>query len=166
MLLVPRYWRFALWVREQVLGGKLCVEDQVEEADHHFVPILLAPDYGLGGVWVLGIVWGVVEVRGALDLCSFGKSDWLGEVVPELPVPVVGGDLQDGLRVTVREYQTIFEVFAASVHVRMKANELDLSWHFEGGVDTVVWISWRNSESTVHRGEGQDAFFWRLLRKD
>src|SRR5207302_7728613 len=117
-------------------------------------------------VWILGIAWRVVEVRGALDLCSFGKSDRLGQVVPELPVPVVGGDFQDCLRLTVGKYQTIFEVFAARVHVGMKSDELHFSWDFEGGVYTIVRISGRNSEGAVHGGERQDSLFWRLFRED
>src|SRR5580700_8175659 len=58
---------FALRMREQVFGGEFGVEDQVEEADHHLVGVLLSPDYRLGGVGILGIIGRVVEMRGALD---------------------------------------------------------------------------------------------------
>src|SRR5258708_27985597 len=50
--------------------------------------------------------------------------------------------------------------------VGMKSDELHLSWDFEGGVDTVVWIAGRNSEDTVHGGECQDAFLRRFFRED
>ena len=35
--LVLGYWGFGFGLREQIFGGQLRVEDQVEEADHHLV---------------------------------------------------------------------------------------------------------------------------------
>src|SRR6202035_2452113 len=105
-------------------------------------------------------------MRSALDLCPFGKSDGVGEVVPELPVPVVGGNLQQCLRLTVGKYQAVFEVLAAGVHVGMKRNQPYVSGDFEVGIDAVVWISGRNFESSIHGGERQHTFFRRFFRED
>ena len=151
---------------EQGAGGRFGVEDEVEEADHHFVPALLAPDDGFGGVGIFGIVGGVVEVRGAFDLGALGQIERRVEVVPELPAPIVFGDAQQRFGAAVGIDDAVFEIFAARVHVRMQAGELYVGEDVESGVDFVIRIAGRNFECAVDGGKRKDAFLRRLFGED
>src|ERR1700751_4401667 len=75
--------------RQQVFGRDPRIVNQVEEANHHLVPALLPPDHSLCGVWILRIVWRVIEMRCAFNSRPRGQHNWFVEVVPKLPVPVV-----------------------------------------------------------------------------
>ncbi len=134
-------------------GGSFGVEDQIEEADHHFVPALLAPDYGFGGVGIFGIVGGIVEVRGAFDLGALGQVERRVEVVPELPAPIVFRDAEKRFGAAVGIDDAIFEIFAARVHVRMQAGQFYVGEHVERGIDFVVRIARRNFECAVDGGK-------------
>src|SRR5229473_698407 len=52
---------------EEILKRHIGIERHVEEADHHFIPALIAPAHFLAGVGVVGIVRRIVEMRGARD---------------------------------------------------------------------------------------------------
>jgi len=146
--------------------GHVGVKFEVEEAHHHFVPALLAPDDGLGGVGVFGIAGGIVEMGGAFDLGAAREADGIGEVVPELPVPVEGGDAEDGFGPAIGKSQAIFKRLAAAVHVRVQGDELDVFLHLKGGVHFVVGIARRNLKGSVGGGESQNAFSWGRFCED
>jgi len=63
---------FIFLVGEEVGYRHFGFKHQVEEADHHFVPALLAPDHFLGGIGVFRIGGGIIKVRGAFDPGSLG----------------------------------------------------------------------------------------------
>src|SRR6266436_6999008 len=70
--LVAGYARFVFLIGEELGDGHLGVENQIKEADHHFVPTLFAPDHFLRWVRVFGIVGRIIEVRGAIDTRALG----------------------------------------------------------------------------------------------
>ena len=161
------HWGFGLGMRQQVFGWELGVEDQVEEADHHFVGVLLAPDYRLGGVGIFGVVGGVVEVRGALDFCAFGQSDGLGRGCTRVASASYRRELSAafafcrwGIRGDIRN---LCRECACGDEAQTRLT----SWRTSKvGVDAVVGISGRNLECAVDGGERQHAFFRRLFGED
>src|SRR5216684_356894 len=76
-------------LREQMLQLHVRIKCHVEEADHHFIPALVAPGYFLARIGVRGIVWRIVEMRGARDLGALGKHDLFHRLVQKLPAKAV-----------------------------------------------------------------------------
>src|SRR6266404_1522572 len=108
--------------RRDFLRGYRRVKFQIEKPDHHFIPALLAPNDCLGRIRVFRIVWRIVETGGALNFCALWQINRIGKVVPKLPMPVIGGNTQNGLRFAIWKCQPIFKRFAARVHVRVQAD--------------------------------------------
>src|ERR1700735_717277 len=107
------------FLRFYFLCGHCGVKPQVEESHHHFIPTLLSPYHAFGWVWVFGIVRRIIEMGGAFDFSPLREGDGLGEVVPQLPMPVESWNAQDGFFSAIGEYQSVFERFPARVHVGM-----------------------------------------------
>src|SRR5580765_1762449 len=147
---VHRSWR------RDFLGRHSRLKSQVEEADHHFIPALLAPNDGLGWIRVFRIVGRVVEVGGALNFGTLRQINGIGKVVPELPMPVIGRDAQNGLGFAVWKCQAIFKRLASRVHVRVQTDQLYGLLYLKRGIDFVVRVARRNLECSVRSREGQD----------
>src|SRR5437588_446049 len=73
----------------------------LEEADHHLIPVLLAPDDELAGVGIVGVAGGVIVAGDVLDGTALGDADRLGQVVIGLPVEIVARYRQQDLAAAI-----------------------------------------------------------------
>src|SRR6266849_1165458 len=78
-------------------------------------------------------------------------------------MPVVVRHAENCSAFTARKYQAIFEVLAASVHVRMQTGEFYVRGNFKAGVDAIIRMAGRNLEGPVGSRKREDAGARRLL---
>ena len=142
------------------------IEDDIEEADHHLVPALVAPEDIFRRIGIEGVVGRVVEVRGAIDAGTFGQRDRLAQFVPKLPGGPVVGNLQERASLAAGVHDAVLEILAAAVHVRMQAVQCDVVAQFERRIHPMVGVAGRNFELAVGRGHGEDALGGRLFGED
>src|SRR6266403_1842934 len=92
---------------KQRLRIRIRIKRHVEEPDHHLFPALIAVADFLSSVRIVLVIHGVVEMRRALDDRSLRQSYRLSQVVAKLPTEAVVRNLQQSLRLAVRQHDAI-----------------------------------------------------------
>src|ERR1700737_3561048 len=98
-------------------------------------------------------------MSGAFNFGALGQINWFREGVPQLPMPVVDRNTQDGLLPAIGAYQAILKCLSPRVHMRMQAPQLYIVAHVKCGIHFVIRIAWRDLERSGGSGESQDAVF-------
>ena len=152
--------------REDLLQRRCGIEHDIEEADHHFLPALVAPVDIFRRIRIEGVVGRVVEVGGAFDAGAFGQRDRLAQFVPELPGGAVVRNLQERAGLAAGVDDAVLEILAAAVHVRMQAVECDGVTQFKRRVHLMIGGAGRNFELAVGGGDREHALRGRLFGED
>src|SRR5690348_6281276 len=92
----------------------------IEEAHHHLVVSLIAPDHGAVGIRIVWIVGGVVVPRDGLQFGSGLDEPRLGKPIAELPIKIIIHAKQS-FAVPAGDQQVVLESLAPKVHVRKEA---------------------------------------------
>src|SRR5579871_1107075 len=94
----------------------------VEEAHHHLVPGLVAPNHSSIGIGIMRVVGGVVVPGNRLQLGAGGQKTRLRQAIAELPVKIPI-HLEQRFHPPIGMNQVVLKALAAQMHVGEKAEQ-------------------------------------------
>ena len=131
------------------IGGD---SDVFQITDHHFLLGLVTPADGFGGVGIVGILRTVVEPGGRFNAAAGPDDHGFSGAVLELPVEVVGGDVEQFAALAVGVHEVVAEGFATHVHVGHEGEDLRIEWHRQGAFYFMIGSPRRNTEAGLFGG--------------
>src|SRR5207247_10438254 len=107
-----------------LLGINAFVDGDGEERRKHLLPSHVAEVNGPVRIGIELVVRRIVVMRGNDHFGALRHLDRLREIVAELPIEIVAGDVQDNLFLPIGEDQRVFHVFSAHMHMRRHPMQL------------------------------------------